>query len=243
MSYNYKKYLKTYETTIETPGSKEKLTLRPLTTNDMKKLLVYENENDPLVAEKILDEILTDTVTNEDYNVDNQYIQDRYFTFIKLREVTKGSIYKFPYKCKGCELKTGQSIDLSKLNIKPMEVKEDKVKLLDNNLTLQMGFFTRGKQKEAYSLIDSNLSTTEIQIEMMLADLALMIQSIKTPEGEDKPEVKDMMEFIGDLPQKEYDVLKEWKDTNDFGIDLMVDIKCKCGKSEKINMPLNDFFI
>ncbi|MFW6377653.1 MAG: hypothetical protein ACOCZ5_03305 [bacterium] len=211
MAYNYKKYLKTYESIIETPGGKEKLTLRPLTTNDMKKLLVYENENDPLIAEKILDDILTDTVTTENYNVDNQYIQDRYFTFIKLREVTKGSIYKFPYTCKNpdCKLQTVQKIDLSKLNVKPMEIKEDKVKLLDNNLTLQMGFFTRGKQKEAYSLIDDNLSATEKQIEMMLADLALMIQSIKTPEGEDKPEIKDMMEFIGDLPQKEYDVLKE----------------------------------
>ena len=240
--YNYKKYLKTYESSFTLPGSKEEISLRPLTTNDMKKLLVYENENDPLVGEKILDDILMDTVTTEGFNVDNLYIQDRYYVFIKLREVTKGSKYNFPYKCEKCKEKSTQTIDISKLNVTEMEIKEEKIKVLDNNLTLNMGFFTRGEQKKAYINISPNLSNTEKQVEMMLADLALMVRSIVSPEGEETPEISEKMEFIGDLPQQDYDTLMKWKKENDFGIDLTVNLRCRCGYTEKITMPLNDFF-
>ena len=58
MSLNFSKYLNIYEKTVILPGSNQEVKIKPLNTNQIKKLLVYENETNPVVGEQILDDIL-----------------------------------------------------------------------------------------------------------------------------------------------------------------------------------------
>ena len=249
MSYNYEKYLSTYEAVTILPGSKQEIRFRPLTTNDMKKLLVYENQKDPVVGENILDQIINDVVLTEGFDVNKLYLQDRYFLFIELRKVTKGKVYNFPFTCKDkeCKSQSLQTINLDNLKIKNLNEDEieKELKILNGNLTLEMGFITRGEQKEAFSHIDKNLSVSQKQVEMVIADIASSIKSITTPEGKEELPIQKRMDFIGKLPRNEYDKLSEWYQENDFGIDLNIEIKCPhCSvESEKIVMPLDNFFV
>lgn len=246
MSYNFEKYLSTYSSTIELPGTGEVLQIRPLTTNDMKKLLVYENQQDPLVSEEVLDKIITDTVLTEGFDVKNLYLQDRYWIFIELRKVTKGTKYSFTYQCDKCKSQSIQNIDLDDLDVKKLnsEELEKEVELLGGNMKLEMDFITRGEQKEAYKKIDKKLSPREKQVEMIISDLAASIKSIETPDGKDENiPIAKKMELVGNLPGKEYDKLNEWHKNNDFGIDLNTTIRCPhCGDEKVEQIPLNNFF-
>jgi hypothetical protein len=94
VSYNFQKHLDVYEKIVDLPSSGEKIKIKPITTNQMKKLLVYENESDPIFGEKILDEILNFSVVNKD--VKELVLQDRYFLFIEIRKLTKGSVHTNP---------------------------------------------------------------------------------------------------------------------------------------------------
>lgn len=245
MSFNYKKYLNIYEAEVELPSSKEIIKIKPLTTNHMKKLLVYENEKDASVGEKVLDEILSMSILDENYDIDNMYLQDRYFLFIEIRKLTKGSIHTYTFTCPKCKNQSIQKIDLNNLEIHNLKDDIDyTIKVLNDQLTLNMKFPTRKDQKEAFSVIDKNLSDTEKQIEMILSNLAQCIKSIDTPDGkEENLSIKDKMEFVGDLPATDYDSIKEWFNENDFGIDLKIKVKCNDCEYESIeNMEMTNFF-
>lgn len=240
--YNYQKYLETYKYSTELPSNNQVIEFRPLTTNDMKKLLVYENQKDPLLGEDILDSIINEVVLVENFNVEDLYTQDRYFLFIELRKATKGSKFTFPYTCSGCKNQSIQSIDLNNLTVKKMEMTSEEVELLDGNIKLQMGFSTRKEQKDAYKTINKKLRPTEKQVEMVLADISCSIKAIVTSEGIEEPPIEAKMDFIGNLPASEYDKITKWYRDNDFGIDLNITIYCPdCGKEETTQVPLNNF--
>jgi hypothetical protein len=242
--FNFQKYLKTYTNRIILPGSKEEIEIRPLTTNDMKKLLVYENEKDPLVGEKVLDQIINDAVISEDFNIEDLLLQDRYFIFIELRKLTKGSTYNFTYTCKNCKNQSLQTIDLDTIKVIQKEDYQKELSLMDGNIKLEMGYVTRKEQKEAYSIIDKNLKQTQKQVEMILSDIACSIKSISTKEGKEEIPIKVKMELIGNLPGKEYDKIKDWYTENNFGFDFNVEIICPhCGHTENIDVPLDNFFV
>ena len=245
MSYNFEKYLDTYKFSTKLPGNGETIEFRPLTTNDMKKLLVYENQQEPLAGEEILDQIINETVLTEGFDVRNLYIQDRYWIFIELRKATKGTKYSFPYTCDKCGNQSVQNIDLDKLNVRELEPEkiEGELSILNDNVKLKMDIPTRQEQAEGYKTIDKTLSNTEKQIEMILADLASSVKSISTSEGEENPPIKDRMDFIANLPGTEYDKLSNWYKSNDFGIDLNIEISCPhCGKYVNTPIPLDNFF-
>jgi len=241
--YNYEKYLETFKYSVELPGTGDNIEFRSLTTNDMKRLLVYENQSDPLVGEDILDQILTETVLTENFNIDNLYIQDRYFLFIELRKATKGTKYTFPYTCKNCKSQSMQSVDFNQLNVKKREDPEKEVNLLNDNIKLEMDHIKRGDQKKGYKAINKKISSSEKQIEMMLADIASSILSITTPDGTENPPVEKKMKFIGDLPSTEYQKLRDWYQNNDFGISLEHQVNCPhCDYKEETQIPLDNFF-
>lgn len=238
-----KKYLNVYDFRTTLPGSGEEVNYKGLSTNTIKKLLVYENEDDPLKEEEILDSVLKISVIDEDFNVEDMYVWDRYYLFVKIREATKGSIYNFEYKCPKCSSQSIQNIDLSKLIINKPENPKNIIKIADDNIILTVGFPKRKKQKQLYNSINPTLSNTEKYVEMRLALLASYIQKVETPEGEENLSNEELTSFIGDLPEIELDKFKEWEEENKFGIELTADLTCRiCSNTEKRELPMSNFF-
>lgn len=242
---NLNKYLNSYEFKTTLPISGQELTIKPLTTNGMKKLLVYENEIDPIETEVIIDTLLEEYIV-DDINVYDLYVQDRYILFVELRKVSKGADYKFQITCPHCSNQSLKTINLN--NLKRQEFDPDKLErkkqLLDGQLEFEMGFFTRAEQFEAHQLIDRNLSNNEKRVEMTLTDLALSIRKITNEKGEEESaDISEKIKFVGDLPEGEYEKLKEWMDNNNYCYELNTDIKCvHCGKIiEKYAISLDNF--
>lgn len=246
--YNYEKYLQSYSFNTILPGSKEEIFFRPLTTNDLKKILIYENQQDPLVGEEILDQVITNVVSNEGFDVNKLYLQDRYFLFIELRKATKGTKHSFQHTCNDCGSQSIQKVDLENdlgVNNLDLDSVEKELDLMSGNIKLEMGFPTREEQKKAFKTIPKKLSNTQKQVEMLISDMASSIKKIITPEGEeDDVPIEKRMEFVGNLPGQEYDKITEWYNNNHFGIDLNVNIVCPhCGNNETKQVPLDNFFV
>lgn len=241
----YSRYLNIYEKDIPLPSSKEIVKIKPLTTNQIKKLLVHENETDLIGGERILDDVLSLSVISEDKEfLKNLFLQDRYYLFVEIRNLTKGSTHTYNFTCPSCNSQSIQTVDLKSLEIKDMKPIEGPIEIVNGSLKLHMRYVTRGMQEEAYSTINSKLSNSEKQIEMALANMAQAIEFIETSNGKDEPSIKDKMDLLGDLPSHEYERLKEWFMDHDFGINLNVLTKCPyCNFEETHSLPLNNFFL
>ena len=64
---DFRKYLNVHEFEAILPGSGEKVKFKPLTTAQIKKLLVYGDDESPLILEQALDDIINSAVIDEDY--------------------------------------------------------------------------------------------------------------------------------------------------------------------------------
>jgi len=123
-------YLNIYEFETTLPGSGETIRFQPLTTGQLKKLLVYENETDIMIQEDALDNLICSCVTSENFDIDNLYLQDRFFLLMEIRKKTKGEKYDFTYKCPKCESQILNSLNLDDLKV--TKIPED----IDNSLAL-----------------------------------------------------------------------------------------------------------
>jgi rRNA maturation protein Nop10 len=126
---SFKNYLNVYEFDTTLPGTGAKLKIKPITTGIMKELLLYESATDePGKIEEALDTLLQKCVITPGFNVDGQFLQDRFFLITELRKVTRGNKYTFQATCQKCNGQAQQTVDLSKLVVKPntlaSEVKE-----------------------------------------------------------------------------------------------------------------------
>lgn len=237
-----KDYLNVYEFTTTLPGSGKEVKYKGITTNSVKKLLVYEDEDDPIVEEEILDAIIEGAVITDGFDVSKQYILDRYYLFVKIREATKGSYYQFQYTCPECDSQKLITIDLNDLIVNKPDNFDSELKLVNDQIKFKMKYPTREDQKELHKLINKNLTNEQKRVELRLIDIAVYVEEIETPEGKKEVDYEELVDFIGDLPEGELEKIGNWKDNNDFGIKLSHNIECNCGHSKEIPLPLNNFF-
>lgn len=239
-----KKYLNVYEFDTNLPGSGVEVKYKGLSTNLMKKLLIFENEKDPLKEEEIFDFLLKEVVLN-DVDVNDMYTLDRYFLFIKVRIATKGSLYQYTYTCPHCKSQSLQSIDLDQMMVKkPKMLKKDRVlKLVNDQIIFEMDYPKRSTQKNVYKHISRRLSDSEKVIDIRLADIVSHITKVTTPDGDQELDVKELIDFVGDLPEKELDVIRDWQKKFHFGIDLThINVCNGCKEEEERLIPLTNFF-
>jgi len=121
---NFRKYVNFYEFESELPGTGKLVTFKPITTGQIKRLLLYETSEDMDSIEKSLDNIISECVIDEDFDVGELYLQDRFYLLLEIRKATKGNTYSFQSRCSKCESQSAQSVNLSKLEVKklPKEV-------------------------------------------------------------------------------------------------------------------------
>ena len=243
---SFKEYLNVYEFQTVLPGSGETIKFKPITTGNLKKLLVYENEDNDVVIENALDELISSSVQNEDFDIKNLYLQDRFFLLVELRKRTKGNSYKFSYKCEKCGSQTLQNIDLSKLPLKTLDSElENNIQLTDT-ISVELKHVTRRDQTEAFSYIkeDKGMSTLQRATEMALFTHAVGIKNIITPDGtEEDVSIEDRKYLLENVSTGAYDAIKEWHVNNDFGVTFMFKIGCaNCDNDQEFDIPLDNFF-
>ena len=240
---SFKDYFEVYTFDCELPGTGEKVEYKPLTTKEIKKLLVYEDEN-PEKVEEILDQIIQGSVVNEDFDIDKLYLQDRFFLLLEIRKKTKGEKYEFQFDCPKCETQNYLVKDLDKLEVTRLSHKEDlntEVSITDD-LSVNLWFITRGEEKEALEKTGDNSSQKEA--ESYLNILAQTIKAVNSPDGKEENLSFEDKQFIMDrLTTGNLTKISNWFSENNFGVDFKVEKKCRqCKYSETTTIPLQNFF-
>jgi len=242
---NFKKYLNVYEFETTLPGCGEVVSFKPLSTGQIKKLLTYENEDDPRIVEVVLDKMISGSVITPDFNIDNLSLQDRFFILVEIRKKSKGNKYQFKWKCGACETQNFANIDLNKLKVIPFPDNIDYMVKLDDKLSLKMNYVKRGNLKEVYALYDEEAKTTDAEkmAEMAMMSHAASIEAIISPEGEESPSWEDKLFFVNEAPQLFYESIVDWTRKYNYGVDFRYKLKCKgCKNKVDQEVPLEDFF-
>jgi len=184
---NFKKYLNVYEFESELPGSGETVKFKPLTTNNMKKLLQYEDEKNLYKISEALDELIKLSVVDENFDIDNMYLRDRFKLLIDIRKKTKGEQYSFSFNCPECGSQNMNGVNLDELQVKKKDNDIGKIDIYED-VSLEVEHIKRKDEKEAISYISDieNLSESKVEIEHWVNTIASSILSIETPEGKDE---------------------------------------------------------
>lgn len=249
MGIDVRKVLDSYEFTTDLPGNGKTIKFKPLTTGTIKKSLVYEDEENIETLENFLDSLVSNCVLNDDFNIDNLLLQDRFHLLVEIRKRSKGNVFKFPYTCSVCNLESIQTVDLSKLEVTKKPENIDDVVQVSDKLFLYLKHITRGEQKEAFKNIDSDLPLTKRMVEVATYSYALSIYKMKSGEEEDENvSIDDKIYVLDSLEDEKYNKVMDWFKDNDFGVDFSYKVKCKNPKCKENNkeinrrIPLSNFF-
>lgn len=118
MSEDFRSLLNPYVFETKLPGTGEVIKIKPITTRQLKRALLYETVDDVGKIEEALDEIITECVVTPGFDIDKIYLQDRFFLLVELRKITKGNNYTFQVICQDCSGQFMQTVDLSTLPVK-----------------------------------------------------------------------------------------------------------------------------
>jgi hypothetical protein len=257
---DFKKYLSVYEFDATLPGSGETIMYKPITTGQMKNLLIYEEDDDPLVIEEILDDLISSSVITEGFDIDNLYLQDRFYLLIEIRKQSKGKHFSFKITCPECGSQSLQNVDLDKLPFTPKESDVNPFVKVNENITIGLDFITRRDQKIAAGIVNQRkeeMTNMQKLANMSLIATATAIKVFITPEGEDtETSIEDKLYFLESLNQKEFKKVTDWFEKETFGIDFVTDMRCPhidppirkggpgkpCDFTEQITIPLENFF-
>lgn len=241
---SFKDYLNTYEFESVLPGSGEKVKFKPLTTKEIKKLLTYEGSEDYESVEKMLDIIIENAVVDENFNIDNLYLQDRFSLLIDIRKKSKGENYEFEYDCPNCGSQNYISISLDDLKVDYLNNDIDNKVDLTNEVSVYVWFVTRGEEKEAFENTEKHEKQNRKEAESQLNVLTQGIKAVETPEGkEENLSFEDKKYIVDNLTIGNLTNIREWYENNNFGVDFKIKRTCKqCGKEEEASIPLANFF-
>ena len=247
MSVNLKNYVNQYDFPFTIPSTGVMVNFKPITTGQMKNLLVYEDENMSTV-EKILDDIIIGCVTTEEFDIDEITLQDRFDLLLEIRKKSKGNEYKFQVKCSECNLLAPKIVDLTTMNIVPFKKDAPKTIKLSEQLTIEVDYIRRKSQRLATELVErmGKMNDHQKMAEISQYTYAYSITKFITPDGEFTQEdvnVSDIIDLLNSLDEDSYKKINNWYVDNDYGTEFQAEYECsKCGKKEKIDIPIAYFF-
>jgi len=269
---NFKQYVNAYIFDTNLLSTGEKIEFKPVTTGQIKRVLMHETSQDPDIMEKALDAIVNECVVSpEGFDVKKLYLQDRFWLLLEIRKATKGSKYGFQTVCASCGSQTQQNINLGSLPVvrldtvvkpakkkpgKIREIKEDEIPStpvsdwdivqLDQNVSIRLGYVTREMQEKAMDIVTSKKDLTDVQKAVELSTLlfSLAIKEVITPGGVDSElSLEDRQFLIDNVPQDSLERIGEWYEKHDFGVKFTFEVPCiHCGYKETKEIPLQSFF-
>lgn len=238
--------LDNYEFPCKLPGSGRELSIKPITTGQMKKILVYEEETDASKVEDALDKLIMDCVLTEGFDVKKIYLQDRFYLLLEIRKVSKGSSYSFNFKCPKCDVENTMVLSLDSLKVTEKTASDGLIEVNDK-LKFEVDFPTREQQEAAFGVfIDrDDLNARQKEAEIITATFANCIKRVHTPDGvyDDIP-FDQKMYILDNMPTEKFENFKDWFTENEFGVDFKVNVGCRnCDFREESRIPLSDFFV
>ncbi len=243
-SVDIKSLIDSYEFPCKLPGSGQELLIRPLTTGQMKKILVYEGETNPYVVEQALDRLITECVVSDGFDITDLYLQDRFFLLIEIRKVSKGSSYEFKFNCPKCNFENVKQFSLNDLvNIPKKEI--DSLIRISEKMKFRVDFPTRRDQINAIKKYKNvKMTEAEREIEIVTATFANCIKEIHTADGIIKDaSIDDKIFVLDNIKTDVYDEFKQWFKDSSFGIEFKVSVGCgSCDFVENMDIPLSNFF-
>lgn len=237
--------LDSYEFPYTLPGSGAQLLIKPITTGQMKKILVYEDESDPFVIEEALDKLITDCVVTPDFNVETLYLQDRFSLLLEIRKISKGDTYQFSWKCPKCKVENMGNVVISQLNVKPFNLTDNVIEI-NERLKFEVDFPTRADQKDAVNRVKGKpMRYTEKQVEVQTGTFANSVKTVHAGGIKiDTVPFEDKVYILDNIGSEVFDNFTSWFKEHDFGIDFTSKVRCiSCEHTEKLDIPLSDFFV
>lgn len=241
----FRNVLNVYSFTCELPGTGEEIEFKPLTTGQLKKLLTYENERNPVIQENAIDEMINSAIITKGMSSEKMFLEDRFFFLIQIRKKSKGEVIEFNNNCEECKSQSLVRLNLDDIPI--IKRKEDEEYELDLNdgMKIKLKHIIRGDQKQINPRIFKGLSETQMGAEMQLFTNSLGIESVTTPDFGEETEltIEDRKYLIENIPTTEYQKILDWYEHNFFGIKFETQFSCvHCGHTEKVNIPLEHAF-
>lgn len=241
----FRNILNVYSFTCELPGTGEEVEFKPLTTGQLKRLLTYENEKNPLIQENAIDEIINSAIITDGISSERMFLEDRFYFLIQVRKKSKGEVIEFTNDCSECKSQSLIRLDLGDLPV--IKKNEDELNELDlnNGIKVKLKHITRGEQKQINPRVLKGLSETQMGAEMQLFTTALGIESVTTEDFGEETELTldDKKYLIENIPTNEYQKILDWGEDNFFGVKFNTQFSCvHCRHTEKIDIPMEQAF-
>ena len=121
--------------------------------------------------------------------------------------------------------------------------------MLTEDIGVTLNYLKRKDFKLISQFLDVDEKRTETQINSGIQTglFAAGIESVASPDGiEEDVDIQSKIYLIENVPTSGYEVIKNWYEDNDFGIDMSVSVACineQCGYENTEDIPMGDFFL
>lgn len=234
-----------YEFEAHLPGSGDYVRFKPFTTGQIKKILAFEGEENPVVISEMINTLLDEVILSEDIHVHDLFSRDREYLLLEIRNKTKGPKWRTEYKCQECKSQNILSVNLEELPTTRLvqDLVDFELKIMPT-LTINMRFITVMDELEVLQKLDDGLTDTQKAAELAISMVASSIDSIIV-NGKliDGMTFEDKKYFLEELPTTIYHSLTEWLETNTYGTDFKIKNPChSCGNILELDATPENFF-
>jgi len=243
-------YLNQYEFIYTIKETGQNVTFKPITTGQMKNLLVYEQEG-MSVVEQVLDDIITGCVTTEKFDINALTAQDRFSLLVDIRRKSRGADYTFQIKCPKCGSMNHTGCNLDELKDIPFNPDIDKEVKLTDTLSLEFDYIRRSVQRRATDIVEARAKKEKMNDNQKLAEIVLLTYAMSitkfiTSDGvftQSDVELDEVVSMISSLDEKTYGKINDWFSDSTYGVDFTFELGCTdCDFKQKQEIPIAHFF-
>ena len=239
--------METLERTYKVPsaglfGGPTEVTLRPMTTKEEK--IIYTSR-DMSFIEKIVKSCI---VEPKNVDIDLLHPNDITYLLYMIRELTFGPNYKQKMQCPYCGLRQDIEIDITEMTyeILDLESLDEKlnVKLPVCGDTVQLKLLSQGDFNHIDEYIKRLVRQNKLEDPEGYKYVYRFAKMIKTINGEEKEDIKEVISYIDNLNMRDFGVIKDVLQDIPIGINTLNIRKCRnCGEEvEVFGAAVPEFF-
>jgi hypothetical protein len=221
--------------------NKEDVEIKGMTTQEEDILM------SPALIKKgtVITELIRSCLMNPEIKVNDLLSGDRNALMVAVRITGYGSEYTPQVECPKCELRQEYPIDLSSLEIKPLEitpvtpgVNEFAFKLPTSGHDVVFRFLTGREEEEITAVMENKKKQGIPTNNVVTTRLTFSIISINGNSNRSA-----IAQFIQYMPARDSLALRQYIDKHEPGIDMKHPFECKsCGHSEVVAVPMGASF-